>query len=130
MSIGRHTLTMAMCASLATTVDVAAQRRRQSQPVLKVSVTAYCVKGQTDAGTPTRPGIVAADPRVLPLGTVVRIDGLRGGYNGTYTVTDTGRAVKGNDVDIFVPNCDAAKRFGRQTGRVRVLSRKPLNGQQ
>src|SRR5687767_10046677 len=130
MGIGRYTLTIVCCASIATTLDVAAQGKRQSPPVLKVSVTAYCVKGKTDAGTQTRPGIVAADPGVLPLGTVVRINGLRGGYNGTYTVTDTGRAVKGNDVDIFVPDCAAAKRFGRQTGRVRVLSRKPLKDRQ
>jgi 3D (Asp-Asp-Asp) domain-containing protein len=129
MSICRYTLALTCCGIIATTLDVAAQGKRQAPSVLKVSVTAYCVKGQTDSGTQTRRGIVAADPSVLPLGTVVRIDGLRGGYNGTYTVADTGRAIKGNDVDIFVPDCDAAKRFGRQTGRVRVVSKKPLKEQ-
>src|SRR6267143_3719180 len=35
--------------------------------------TAYCLKGRTASGVDTRPGMIAADPRVLPLGTVVHI---------------------------------------------------------
>jgi len=66
-------------------------------------------------------GIVAADPRVLPVGTVLRI--LDGPSSGIYTVMDTGAAVKGHEIDIFVPDCARAERFGEQTLRVRVIRR-------
>ena len=87
---------------------------------LEVSVTAYCIKGETASGVRTRRGIVAADPDVLPLGTVIRLSGLER-HNGRYVVRDTGREIKGNDVDIFMPDCDAAKEFGRQHGRARIV---------
>ena len=35
--------------------------------------TAYCLKGQTASGIPVRRGIIAADPNILPLGSVVRL---------------------------------------------------------
>jgi 3D (Asp-Asp-Asp) domain-containing protein len=84
--------------------------------------TAYCDKGITDSGSHTRRGIVAADPRVLPFGTVIRIDGL-GRKPQTFVVTDSGSAVKGRHVDIFMPNCKAAKRFGRRYVTLRVIER-------
>src|SRR5687767_8307378 len=55
--------------------------------------TAYCLKGRTANGSGVRRGIVAADTRVLPLGTQIQIEA--GSYSGTYTVADTGGAVKG-----------------------------------
>ena len=88
---------------------------------LHVKATAYCLKGRTASGTPARMGIVAADPRVLPVGTVLRI--LDGPSSGIYTVMDTGAAVKGHKIDIFVPDCARAERFGEQTLRVRVIRR-------
>jgi 3D (Asp-Asp-Asp) domain-containing protein len=91
-----------------------------------VSATAYCDTGITRSGTHTRRGIVAADPRVLPLGTVVRVEGLALRHNGVYTVTDTGREIKGREIDIFIPNCTTAIRFGRQAARVRVLRKVDL----
>jgi rare lipoprotein A len=97
------------------------QRRRAS--VLIMEATAYCVEGETASGTQTRRGVVAADPAVLPLGSVIRIGGLRGSNNGQYRVEDTGRTVKGHSIDIFVEDCATAKRFGRQQARVRILER-------
>ena len=75
--------------------------------------TAYCLKGRTANGGGVRRGIVAADPRVLPLGSKIYLNA--GPYSGTYTVTDTGGAIKGNILDIWVPNCSEAIRFGRRT---------------
>ena len=83
--------------------------------------TAYCLKGRTATGGGVRRGIVAADPRVLPLGTRIQISG--GGYSGIYTVTDTGGAIKGRILDIWVPSCSEAVRFGRRTISVSVLGR-------
>ena len=68
----------------------------------------------------TRPGVVAADPAVLPLGTRIRISGA-GRYSGVYTVTDTGPAIRGRELDIFIPDGRAATRFGRRRVRVEVL---------
>ena len=84
--------------------------------------TAYCLKGRTATGGGVRRGIVAADRRVLPLGTRIQISA--GAYSGTYTVADTGGAVKGRILDIWMPSCAEANRFGRRTVMVSVLGRK------
>ena len=88
---------------------------------LEFHATAYCLKGRTASGVNTRPGVVAADPRVLPLGTVVQIKA--GPYTGIYTVLDTGGRIKGRTIDVYLPNYREAIKFGRQRIKVRVLSR-------
>ena len=87
--------------------------------------TAYCLKGRTASGGSVRRGIVAADPRILPLGTRIEVDA--GSYSGTYTVADTGGSVKGRKLDIWVPSCSEATRFGRRSIKVSVLSKKRKN---
>jgi 3D (Asp-Asp-Asp) domain-containing protein len=86
---------------------------------MRMIATAYCDHGTTRSGVRTRTGIVAADPRLLPVGTVLRI--VDGATTGIYTVMDTGAAVKGRKIDIFVPNCGEAKAFGHRQVRLRVL---------
>jgi 3D (Asp-Asp-Asp) domain-containing protein len=83
--------------------------------------TAYCQKGITKSGVRTRRGIVAADPRVLPLGTVLRIVAPGESYAGTYTVLDTGAGITGHEIDIFMPSCARAIRFGRKAVSVQVV---------
>ena len=89
---------------------------------LKLIATAYCQRGTTRSGAHTRDGIVAADPRVLPVGSVVRINTPKA-YAGVYTVMDTGPAVKGRTLDIFIADCERARRFGKQPVRISVLRR-------
>ena len=72
--------------------------------------TAYCLKGRTASGSGVRRGIVAADPRVLPLGSRIQLSA--GSYSGTYTVSDTGGGIKGRRLDIWMPSCVEAVRFG------------------
>ena len=84
--------------------------------------TAYCLKGRTASGGGVRRGIVAADTRILPLGT--RINVSAGAYSGTYTVADTGGAVRGRILDIWVPSCSEANKFGRRTVKVSIVSGK------
>ena len=114
-------LALAISANVACGLDASAQRTSRSK-TLQVQVTAYCDQGETASGVQTRRGIVAADPDVLPLGSRIRVEGLAARLNGTYDVEDTGRAVKGRIIDIFMRDCDAAKKFGRQSARVQVLS--------
>lgn len=80
------------------------------------SATAYCLKGRTAMGHGVRRGIIAADPRVLKLGSKVTVNA--GPWSGTYLVSDTGGAIKGKKVDIWVPNCGEARKFGRRTVQV------------
>jgi len=80
------------------------------------SATAYCLKGRTALGHGVRRGIIAADPRVLKLGSTVTITA--GQWSGTYLVSDTGGAVKGRRLDIWVPSCSEARRFGRRSVQV------------
>jgi 3D (Asp-Asp-Asp) domain-containing protein len=82
------------------------------------TITAYCTGTITAAGTRVAKGVVAADPNVLPLGTEIRVAGLDARYNGTYTVMDTGPKVRGRRLDLYLPDCAEAVRFGRRSGRV------------
>jgi 3D (Asp-Asp-Asp) domain-containing protein len=65
-------------------------------------------------------GIIAADPRVLPLGSRVRLD--VPGYHGEYLVADTGGMIRGRRIDIWIPSTREAMRFGRRTVKLTVLS--------
>ncbi len=81
--------------------------------------TAYSLKGVTRSGVRVRRGIVAADPSRIPLGSVIQVRA--GSYSGIYRVLDTGSAIKGEIIDIYVPDYHEAVRFGRQRVQVRVL---------
>jgi 3D (Asp-Asp-Asp) domain-containing protein len=89
-------------------------------PATSFEATAYSVEGQTASGAQTRGGIVAADPKVLPIGSRIRVSGA-GHYDGEYTVKDTGREIKGREIDIYIANDGEAKRFGRKNVTVEVL---------
>lgn len=93
-----------------------------AQKAQTFEATAYTIEGETAAGTQTRRGVVAADPKVLAIGTRIRVQGA-GDLSGEYRVEDTGRAVNGREIDIYVPTAAEAKRFGRRQVQVEVLSR-------
>lgn len=82
-------------------------------------ITAYCDGYVTATGTsPTARRTVAADPDVIPMGSIIEIDGM-----GTYTVEDTGGAVRGNVIDVYIPDYDTCIKFGRQIKAVKVIRR-------
>jgi len=88
---------------------------------LAFSATAYC-KGETTAsGAGVHSGVAAADPHLLPVGSVVDIQSLPTRYNGIYTVLDTGPAIQGRQVDLYMWSCYEALDFGRQPIRLTVL---------
>jgi 3D (Asp-Asp-Asp) domain-containing protein len=80
------------------------------------SATAYCFSGRTAMGHGVRRGLIAADPRVLKMGSRVYVNA--GQWSGTYLVSDTGGAIKGKRIDIWVPSCGEARRFGRRTVQI------------
>jgi 3D (Asp-Asp-Asp) domain-containing protein len=83
------------------------------------TATAYCLKGRTAMGHGVRRGIIAADPRLLRLGSRVNMGA--GAYSGQYLVSDTGGGIKGRRIDIWVPSCAEARRFGRRTVTIGLL---------
>jgi 3D (Asp-Asp-Asp) domain-containing protein len=82
--------------------------------------TAYSLHGRTASGRPVAKGLIAADPRHLPLGSRVRLEA--GTYSGEYLVADTGTLVRGKRIDIWTPSSREAMRFGRRTVKLTVLS--------
>jgi 3D (Asp-Asp-Asp) domain-containing protein len=82
--------------------------------------TAYSLRGRTASGQMVSKGMIAADPRYLPLGSRVRLQA--GAYSGEYVVTDTGSMVRGRRIDIWTPSSREAMRFGRRLVKLTVLS--------
>jgi 3D (Asp-Asp-Asp) domain-containing protein len=68
-----------------------------------------------------RTGIAAADPDLLPVGSVVQVDRLGDRYNGIYTIMDTGPSVQGRHIDIYMWNCNEALALGRRDAALTVL---------
>ena len=89
-------------------------------PPTSYVATAYSLRGRTASGKLVAKGLIAADPRHLPLGSRVRLEA--GAYSGEYLVADTGGMVRGRRIDIWTPTSREAMRFGRRTVKLTVLS--------
>ena len=96
-----------------------------SKPVagqqLEFDATAYCKGTTTASGVGVRTGIAAADPQLLPVGSVLNIAAGDMKYSGVYTVMDTGPKVQGRVLDLYMWSCHEALRFGRKLVSVTVL---------
>ncbi len=88
---------------------------------LQFRATAYCKGEITASGVGVRTGIAAADPAILPVGSVVRLETPNPRYSGVWTVMDTGPAVRGRTVDLYLWSCKEALQFGRRSVRLTVL---------
>lgn len=88
---------------------------------LRFTATAYCKGTVTKSGVNVRTGIAAADPGVLPVGSVIQVDKLADEYNGIYTIMDTGPKVQGRHIDIYMWSCHKALELGRRSMAVTVL---------
>lgn len=102
-------------------VAEAAERPTVGTPLV-FTATAYC-KGETTAsGVNVRTGVAAADPALLPVGSVIRIDTSGDSrYDGIWTIMDTGPAVQGRTIDLYTWSCHDALKFGRRTAKVNVM---------
>ncbi|MDR3591269.1 MAG: 3D domain-containing protein [Negativicutes bacterium] len=96
--------------------------------VLDIRATAYAPGphdndqwgSKTFMGTQVRPGIIAVDPSIIPLGSQVYIQYPDG--HGEYArAEDTGGAIKGNRIDVARATVEKAQDFGLQQVKVYVL---------
>ena len=79
--------------------------------------------GITASGMRAQYGVVAVDPRVIPLGTRLYIEAVDGSWTYGYCVAgDTGGGIKGNKVDLFYNSRSEAIAFGRRQARVYILN--------
>ncbi len=85
--------------------------------------TAYCngCSGKTATGINLRSNpdvkVIAVDPRIIPLGTKVWVEGY-----GYAVAGDVGGAIKGDKIDVFMPTKEQAFRFGRKKVKIRILN--------
>jgi peptidoglycan DL-endopeptidase CwlO len=82
----------------------------QTGKTLAVVATAYTMRGTTTTGIPTGYGVVAVDPTVIPLGTRMTIPGY-----GEAVAADTGSAIKGLRIDVWVPTAAEAAQWQWRT---------------
>ena len=91
--------------------------------VTSTAYTAYCngCSGKTATGFDLRSNpnakIIAVDPRVIPLGTKVYVEGY-----GYAIAADKGGAIKGNKIDIFFSSKSKAYQWGRKKVKIRILN--------
>lgn len=88
---------------------------------LQFTATAYCKGTTTASGAEVRTGIAAADDDILPVGSVVNVTAENAKYNGVYTIMDTGPAVQGRLIDLYMWSCHEALAFGRKPIQITVL---------
>jgi 3D (Asp-Asp-Asp) domain-containing protein len=73
--------------------------------------------GKTATGTHPTPGrTIAVDPKVIPFGTKIYIEGV-----GERIAEDRGGSIKGKQIDVFLPTVEHCRRFGRQLRSVQVM---------
>lgn len=87
---------------------------------LRFMATAYCKGEVTASGVSPRSGVAAADPALLPVGSVVQVID-RPPYTGIYTIMDTGPWIMGRHIDLYMWSCTEALTFGRRYVEVTVL---------
>ena len=102
---------------------------RTTSRTMTVEATAYCTckictgkapdhpaYGITASGRKVRPGAVAVDPSVIPLGTKMWIEGY-----GEAEALDTGGAIKGKTIDVYFPSHQQALEWGRKRVAIKIL---------
>ncbi|WP_459907291.1 3D domain-containing protein [Desulfotomaculum defluvii] len=90
---------------------------KKEKEIITVVSTAYTHTGnRTATGTYPSEGVVAVDPRVIPLGTKLYVENY-----GYAIASDTGGDIKGNRIDVFFNNYNKAINWGRRTVKVHIL---------
>ena len=102
-------------------------KSEQAVVSLSVTVTAYCPcpiccgksDGITSSGTRAKEKqTIAVDPNVIPIGSQVHLEGL-----GTFIAEDTGGAIKGNRIDVYMEDHNQALQFGIQETKAHLYNK-------
>jgi 3D (Asp-Asp-Asp) domain-containing protein len=113
-----------------TSAAVAAPSRSENlryKKVLKMRATAYSAKepglnSTTASGMKAVKGVVAVDPKVIPLGTKVYVETSDGRFiYGNAVAADTGGAIKGSKIDLCMNTVAECNRFGVRDVNVYIL---------
>ncbi|UOQ84074.1 peptidoglycan-binding protein [Gracilibacillus salinarum] len=106
-------------------LDNIADRDTEAGKTLTVESTAYTASCDGCSGV-TRMGldlnkysdakVIAVDPSVIPLGSIVKVEGY-----GVAIAADIGSAINGNKIDVFIPNPDDAMQWGRKDVSVTII---------
>jgi 3D (Asp-Asp-Asp) domain-containing protein len=82
---------------------------------IKVDAVAYSLPGSTALGVPVGRGVVAVDPKLIPLGTRLHVPGY-----GRGLAADVGYAIRGRIIDLWFPTTAKAREWGRRTVTITV----------
>jgi 3D (Asp-Asp-Asp) domain-containing protein/LysM repeat protein len=99
------------------------QASGKSMTVEATAYTANCAgcSGTTATGVDLKANpnqkVIAVDPSVIPLGSKVYVEGY-----GEAVAADTGGAIKGSRIDVFVPSESDAQQFGRKSVKITVMN--------
>lgn len=100
------------------------ENKNQSGSWMSIQSTGYSTQEpglstHTATGIDLRvnPRVIAVDPSVIPLGSLVEIQGL-----GIYVAGDTGGAINGRIIDIHFSTVSQAMSWGRRTVNVRIIN--------
>jgi 3D (Asp-Asp-Asp) domain-containing protein len=129
ISVGTSTTGWGIGRYLTSSTAVKAMSNADGQRMFIAKVTAYAdgiggvpLGAKTYSGTKTRWGVVAVDPKVIPIGSVLLIDG----YEGTmFIAEDVGGGIKGETIDIWLPDLKEAKTYGTQYRRITIIREGP-----
>lgn len=109
----------------ANTTQASVKQTASSSKELTVEATAYTASCEGCSGI-TKTGVdlnanpsakvIAVDPSVIPLGSKVYVEGY-----GYATAEDTGGAIKGNRIDVFIPTQEGAVEWGRKQVKVTII---------
>ncbi|MGG0460038.1 LysM peptidoglycan-binding domain-containing protein [Priestia aryabhattai] len=103
--------------------EASQQASGKSMTVEATAYTANCAgcSGTTATGVDLKANpnqkVIAVDPSVIPLGSKVYVEGY-----GEAVAADTGGAIKGNRIDVFVPSEGDAQQFGRKSVKITVMN--------
>jgi 3D (Asp-Asp-Asp) domain-containing protein len=89
---------------------------------MDMRATGYCLRGHMRTGVRTRDGMAATDPSVIPLGSVMRVWRTDGRLVGTFVAMDTGGAIRGNKIDLYMASCSEALDWGIRPVVVEVVA--------
>lgn len=121
--IESHTSTTTTTTTISTTTTTTSAATT-SLKKMTVVATAYCPCEECSGGYGRRTSTgkiakecrtIAVDPKVIPYGTAVIIDG------NTYIAEDCGGAIKGNKIDIFFNSHEEVEKFGKQVKEIVIL---------